>query len=420
MFNKKQAQQADQVQHNTGSATGFLEGTHSHQYESVPTQAFTGGIHLHLNSINTDPKSATIIYLEISQKSTDLAIWLRQVFVSSGQLVNMWPITNDIETALSFNFRPAPNQLVLTVPDLDNEITEKHSHDANTIAARMQCNVVQIMAEDSATLNIDDRYPFIRISGNARSAVIDLVNGLKKYGGTLRTPEESDNTRLMVDAETVLPRLKRVSNRALHDAATVGQKRFESARQSTIEAALYVKRDLENVVIEKLATTSCILVSGPAGVGKTSLLWGIAETVTSSSHPSEVYFVKAPSLIGSDNHDPLVPPHELIKAVAHQVINNISVVVLLDTADLIVNDERSSIVLSEVVDGVVDGGGHIVITSRPAEASQISSANIAHLTLGPYTLQPPAHGGEPEFTRAVAIHAIAYCNRPGAANKIAN
>ncbi len=355
-----------------------------------------------------------------SPKSEELAIWLKHLFVSTEQRVSSWQISNNETNETSYYFRAATDQLVLAVPNLDNQLAKNDFQDAIADAARGQCKIVQIVPAGNENLTVDHRYPVIIISETAESAVIDLVSGLTQYGCIIRTPREDDSTRLMVDAETVLPRLKRVSNRALQDAATVGEKRFESERQSTTDTALYVKRDLENAIVEKLATTSCILVSGPAGAGKTSLLWGIAETITSDGQLSEVYFVKAPSLISSDNNPPLVSPEELIKAVAHQVKNDIKVVVLLDTADLIVNDERSSLILSEVIDGIIDGGGRIVITSRPAEASQINGANIIRMTLGSYTLEPPPHGGEPEFTRAVAIHAIAYCNRPGEANRIAN
>lgn len=220
---------------------------------------------------------------------------------------------------------------------------------------------------------------------------------------------------LRYDYSTHLPRLQRLSVQALHDAAQVGTHSFEDVEG---EPSLYIIRDLESAVLHTLNQRSLVVVSGEAGSGKTSLLWGLAQRLLRGGPKQDVYFLKSSYLLASERGKPLVSTDDLLTTIKSRSAQAISTV-LIDTADLLVSDERTFDLLMDLIYQAREADARVVVTSRPIEAQLITAGTDAPLVLGTFSRNATGEKGESEFERAVRAHALVYCTIPGNTSRLA-
>lgn len=216
-----------------------------------------------------------------------------------------------------------------------------------------------------------------------------------------------ETPRIRYDPATSLPKLRQLSSRALSDAASTGSRRFDDRETGD----LYVVRDLQTRVLETLEREDLVVISGEAGSGKTSLLWGLAHALVDHSSSRDVYFFSALYLAPEPSTAAILPT-DLANAIRSRSLE-VESVVLIDTADLLVGEDRSFSALMEAIDVAQAAGAKVVVTSRPAEAVAITAGASPAMALGPFSLSPPRGPGESEFARAVRSHALTYCVNPG-------
>lgn len=247
-----------------------------------------------------------------------------------------------------------------------------------------------------------------------------LSAALAKAG--LQAPIRADTTTggldpLAIDPTGDLPRLRRLTDLALRDAGTVGERVFTWAVNST-GPRLYVSRDVQDEVVARLREQRLVVVSGAAGAGKTSLLWGVAQELLSGNN-NQVFFLRASMLTERAGRPPLMTVDRIRNAVRESRKLGAPIFLLIDTGDVLVSDDEGYLTLMDVIDIIAAGGGSTLVASRPIEAKRISGGAIERLTLGSYAMTPETPGLLSEFERAVASHAMAYCRMPGDTSELA-
>ncbi|SUA46442.1 TIR domain-containing protein [Nocardia africana] len=241
-------------------------------------------------------------------------------------------------------------------------------------------------------------------------------------GAGLRSPARTDSITggldpLAIDPTGDLPRLHRLTDLALRDAGTVGEQIFTWTVNAT-GPRLYVRRDIQNQVVARLREQRLVVVSGAAGAGKTSLLWGVAQELLSDRN-SQTFFLRGPMLTERGGRRPLMTVDRIRNAVRECRKLGVPIFLLIDTGDVLVSDDEGYLTLMDTIDVVAAAGGSTLVASRPTEAKRISSAGTERLTLGSYTMTPRKFGLPSEFDRAVAAHAMAYCRMPGDTSELA-
>jgi hypothetical protein len=259
---------------------------------------------------------------------------------------------------------------------------------------------LSVYFDSDGTMELAGRFTDAAAASRQLLAVVDPL---------MRTRNNQAGEQVEYDDATDLPRLRRLSSQAIRDAAAVGHRSYDDPHEGI---GLYVTRDLEDRVLDDLTHTELVVVSGAAGAGKTSLLWGLAQRLVSDPTPSDVYFLKAAYLLAAAGTASAVTGAELADAIRFRSLETESVV-LVDTADLLVGDEQTLAALMDLIDQVRRAGGRTVISARPDEALTITAGSDAPLTLGPFSTAGAAHDRESEFARAVRAHAAAYCSAPG-------
>ncbi|WP_175430333.1 trypsin-like peptidase domain-containing protein [Streptomyces hawaiiensis] len=210
-----------------------------------------------------------------------------------------------------------------------------------------------------------------------------------------------------------LPRLRLLSDRARQAAGTVSGTVFADGEESQFAAGLYVTRDLEEELLKRLdadAVTPLVVV-GEAGCGKTSILWSLARR-RCGTPTGEVFFLKATWLVTGPTGDSKVDPDTLVEAIRQARDDRRTVTVLIDTVDVLVNNEDDWVRLVTVVHAAKDAGAAVTMTSRVTEAGELPS-EWQRLRLkdyatgagtGPHTTS--------EFERAVLAHSRFFTNDP--------
>ncbi|MDT3395735.1 5'-methylthioadenosine/S-adenosylhomocysteine nucleosidase [Streptomyces sp. B1866] len=171
---------------------------------------------------------------------------------------------------------------------------------------------------------------------------------------------------------------------------------------SHLSEGLYVRRAAQDRVVAALhgADPKPVLVRGEAGHGKSSLLWGVARELA-APRDAEVFLVNAAWLLHPAAGSPgALSPPAVVDAAVHARARGRSPVVLLDTADLLLHDDRHEMVLLDLCDDLVAAGARLVLTSRPEEAKRLR-AGFTAITLGPYD--------DHEIPHAIRGHAAHYC-----------
>ncbi|WP_330275144.1 TIR domain-containing protein [Lentzea sp. NBC_00516] len=233
-----------------------------------------------------------------------------------------------------------------------------------------------------------------RMAGDSTSlAMVEhLVNAVPK-------PQDHEQ---VASAAGSLSRLRLLSERAEEEMGQLaGGLRFE--------AGLYVPRDVEEELLAGVHAPGHrpLVLYGPPGAGKTSLVWGLSRQLLRDGN-RDVHLLKATWLYEKDvDGAPIVARHVLTEAVHAAVTAGRACTILIDTVDLLVNDDVTWMALRTLVSEAHAAGASVVVTSRPAEARRLPD-EWQLVELRDYdTVRPP--GGSSEFERAVAAHCRVYC-----------
>lgn len=215
----------------------------------------------------------------------------------------------------------------------------------------------------------------------------------------LNSPPAAVAWRRVEVASGPLPKLRFLSDRVRNEIGQVSSARFE--------AGLYVRRDVERELLAHLRTTDSqpLLVVGEPGVGKSSLLWGLASELLHDGD-REVFLMKASWLreLALDGQ-PIVRRDVVAEAIQAAAAEGRASTVLVDTADLVVNDVPALLELNGVVDIAEAAGASVLVTTRPSEAALLPAWDV--VTLDRYSMAVEA-GQSSEFERAVATHCLVY------------
>lgn len=212
-----------------------------------------------------------------------------------------------------------------------------------------------------------------------------------------------------------LPRLRRLSDRAHRAAGTVPGTNFADAEQNQFAAGLYVTRDLEDELDWELriAPATPLVVVGEPGSGKTSMLWGMARRLCGAPE-GEVFFVKATWLASDEpGGGTRVDAELLTEAITAARGTGRTVALLIDTVDVLVNNDESWETLVTVVETAVDAGASVVMTSRVAEAGELP-ITWKRCELSDYATDGPGKvlSMDGEFARAVIVHSRFFTQDP--------
>jgi hypothetical protein len=170
---------------------------------------------------------------------------------------------------------------------------------------------------------------------------------------------------------------------------------------------LYVERDLEPVMIDRLRRRDFLrqplLVAGEPGVGKSSLLWSLANKLNPNSlGKAEAWLIDAQDLLtffGDREEDSRNRLTRLKKALGY-FANGEPPVLLIDTADAVLNRRDDTLIFKDLLSQLYDLHIQSVITSRPGEAHQLSFLEPNKSDLGNYS--------DAEFPKAIAAYAKVF------------
>lgn len=201
-----------------------------------------------------------------------------------------------------------------------------------------------------------------------------------------------------------LPRLQRLSERARRTAGTVPGTIFSGTEQDAFAAGLYVSRDLEGELDGRLRTAPevPIIVVGEPGSGKTSILWGMARRLCADAS-AEVFFIKASWLVRDGAGVATVDEPHLSAAIQAAALAGGTVVLIIDTVDILVNNDESWDRLVAVVDSAAAARASVVVSCRVAEATELPPT-WTRCSLGDYSID--------EFGLAVAAHSRFFTQDP--------
>lgn len=132
---------------------------------------------------------------------------------------------------------------------------------------------------------------------------------------------------------------------------------------------LYIERDIGSEIrksIERLSASDqrqLIVVTGEAGMGKTSLLTWLYNGLVKQSEESHVWLLRA-SLFQDDSAQGNAKFKQLLQAVKYSLTK---VTVLIDTIDLLMQSEQQSLAMVENLFELMDAGALLVCSSRIKE-----------------------------------------------------
>ncbi|MGO4418787.1 hypothetical protein AB4Z54_08505, partial [Streptomyces sp. MCAF7] len=209
------------------------------------------------------------------------------------------------------------------------------------------------------------------------------------------------------DSESAAHRqLLRWARRFSDDLDVVASPRRDGGTGSPpqLSGGLYVRRTVQDRVMEALCDgdPQAILVTGDAGNGKSSLLWGIAQDLT-ALEDTEVFLVNAAWLLrplSGTSGSPMLTSRTVVSGADHARARGRAPVVLLDTADLLLHDDFHEMALLDLCEDLAAAGVRLVLTSRPEEANRLRTGFV-RMSLGPYD--------DGEIPHAIRGHAALYC-----------
>jgi hypothetical protein len=186
-----------------------------------------------------------------------------------------------------------------------------------------------------------------------------------------------------------LARLIHLSHVASEDSANIQSDRLGLGYGPAVQLGdVYVPRRIEAEVDLWLAkpegeAANVIAIVGPAGYGKTSVLWNTFRRLSTSDNLAPI-FIKASWLFhAAPAHALTVSAPEILVAANHVAREGKRMVILLDTVDLLLHNESQRFHLHELLSNAVDAGAQVVFTTRPEEIRRypIPSAGLKWIDL---------------------------------------
>jgi DNA-binding XRE family transcriptional regulator len=173
----------------------------------------------------------------------------------------------------------------------------------------------------------------------------------------------------------------------------------------TLGDNLYVKRDVENGIIERLATpdhgVGPIVIEGEPGTGKSSLLWSLRRTLAEKKLSAWLIdAIELMAIFGSGENGSGILSEAFRTPFRKLVELGRVPILLIDTADVILNQRSKETYFESLLGELQEAGVRIVVASRPGEAMRL------HI-LDPFIAQLFEYS-ENEFIAAVGVYARAY------------
>jgi hypothetical protein len=257
--------------------------------------------------------------------------------------------------------------------------------DDRIVAAGWGVSAFRCLAEQARELAADRQGRFLRSWLAALQA-----DGLPVIAPVQPEPSTTSG-RLLVPAppppaEEQLARLLSHSRRAVQDAALVRPAR--SPQVDTADGEHLAELRLEALYVPRLAAEAkvhasvraaasgrIVLVLGDAGHGKTSLLWRVhglfaGEETIQPLFLKATYLAQAPS--GQPSLGPPVTRPGLVQAVQALRRRGICPLVLLDTIDVLLHEERQEDEVLALLGDLRDSCCVVVVASRPTEAAVVA------------------------------------------------
>lgn len=151
----------------------------------------------------------------------------------------------------------------------------------------------------------------------------------------------------------------------------------------TLSGGGYVSRTVEPDIIETLLTQDRdVIVKADPGYGKSTLLWSLARTLTDHSTVLPV-LISAAWLLADGDEQPLLTETAVLDelktiATEHQIV------VLLDTADILLHSESSRMRTLLLLNQLSDNGIRWCAASRPLEAEALKVDGVRIIQLDAY------------------------------------
>lgn len=187
------------------------------------------------------------------------------------------------------------------------------------------------------------------------------------------------------DSETTPSALDLVSARNLREAGEINDEHGSFGLQD-----LYVTRDCETKIIDAIQEfRQPLFVTGPAGSGKTSTLWRIANRLIADG--ATIYFFRADFLVSDDGFE---------KAKGIPFSAHARSYVIVDTVDSVVGQSASRQRLEDLIQEFQRKGFGIVAAIRPAEKNRFFTDERSIVIPGNYNNW--------EFSRVIESHVQAF------------
>ncbi|MBI2681396.1 MAG: NACHT domain-containing protein [Candidatus Solibacter usitatus] len=204
-------------------------------------------------------------------------------------------------------------------------------------------------------------------------------------------------------AEMLARRLEIHSALALDDAALVATRDTSGLGEIVrLDQGLYTHRDIEESLMSTLLQEddACVLLTGDAGNGKTSLLWRLCTRLQKTMPAFKCFFLKSTLLRSTSQAEPegasSMTPEDVLTALTDQRDQPARTVLLLDTADLLLHDDRGREALVFLLTGLRSRGCAVVVASRPQEAAKLAKMADGSFLLEKYN--------EIEMAQAIDAH----------------
>ncbi|SIM78775.1 NACHT domain-containing protein [Mycobacteroides abscessus] len=195
-------------------------------------------------------------------------------------------------------------------------------------------------------------------------------------GSNIAAPENDSGEADPGALSPTWSRIKAMSDRLTADIDGVGS---SDNPAETLSGGAYVERTVEASMVDRLRlrVPRPEVVIGEAGDGKTTMLWSLHRKLARDAQPvliSAVWFQP-------DEHGHRLLTTEMVIAAITGVPD---VVVLLDTADLLLHNQVTRDETIALIDRLRDAGVPAVVATRPREAETLPE-NLGHTTtLGAY------------------------------------
>lgn len=211
-------------------------------------------------------------------------------------------------------------------------------------------------------------------------------------------PSDSPRPRAMSAEWTRLNGLSRLLAKDLDSGA------LRDEELLGLSASLYVRRDVEDALFADVLDPhqpARVIIRAEAGHGKSSLLWSLHRRLTAARADTEPLLLSCSWLLTDDGRAASLSPAEILRVVGDIQAAGVRPIVLLDTADLLLHDERLRLETRMLLEAITDLGADWVITSRPRESEYLSLDRCQYVHLGAYS--------NDELDDAVVALASALC-----------